>query len=55
MFAIWLVKEYVKIVAFRPTLWKVEGDFVDVGVGKFFGWVQQTTLKTTSCQKFDIQ
>ncbi len=46
---------YVNHVTFRLALWKVEGDFVDVGVGKDFGWIQQITFKTTSYWKVSIQ
>jgi hypothetical protein len=33
----------------------VEGDFIVVGAGKDFGWVWQTTFKTTTCGKVGIQ
>jgi len=33
----------------------VEGDFVAMGVGEDFGWVQKTAFKTTTCGKISIQ
>jgi hypothetical protein len=46
---------YVNTIAFRPTLWRVKIDFVIVGVGKDFGQVWQTTFKTTTYRKINIQ
>jgi hypothetical protein len=45
---------YVNPIPFEHVLWRVEGNFVDVGVGKDIGWVQQITFKTTACGKVNI-
>jgi hypothetical protein len=46
---------YVDHVAFELVLWRMEGDFVIVGIGKDFGWVQQIAFKTIACGKVNIQ
>ncbi len=46
---------YVNLVAFRPVLWKMKGDFIDVGIGEDFGREWKIAFKTTTCGKVDIQ
>jgi hypothetical protein len=46
---------YVNLVVFNLALWRVEGDFVVVGIGKDFGWVWKTAFKITTCGKIGIQ
>jgi hypothetical protein len=46
---------YVNPVVFKPTSWRVEGDFVVVGTRNFFGRVWQTPFKTITCRKVSIQ
>jgi hypothetical protein len=45
---------YVNLIAFGHVLRRVEKYFIVVGIGKDIGWVQQTTLKTTTYWKVNI-
>ncbi len=46
---------YVNPTTFKHVLWRVEGDFVVVGVGKDIGWLWQIAFKTLACGKIGIQ
>jgi hypothetical protein len=46
---------YFNPIAFELTLWRVEGNFVVVGIRKDFGQVWQIAFKTTTCGKVGIQ